>query len=186
MGPTLTLMSVSDELDAFLPRNTLQDYPIGGTPVEGPLCEHVSLRDTRELLSFCAILRKSIFVEIRPDVSHPNDLTRGVGVDPLGPQGPQVAKGRGGGRGVGVPRGVRSRRRLRESFLEGPRGEWGSCRRDTRQLISDCVVASGHVPELESVEVAFHAPHFADICVHLWVGALVLFGYLIHDQLGVA
>jgi hypothetical protein len=182
MGPTLTLMGFGYELDALLSRNTLQEYPIGGMLVEGPFYEDVPLGDARELLSFCAILRKSIAVEIRQDVSHPTDLTRGVGVDPLGPG---VAKGRGGGRVVGVPQGVRLRRWLRESFLEGPRGEWGSCRRNTRQLISKSVVVSGHVPELESVEVTFHAPHFADICVHLWVGALVLFGYLIHDQLGV-
>jgi hypothetical protein len=106
MGPTLTLMGVGYELDALLPRNTLQEYPIGGTPVEGPFYEHVPLGDARELLSFCAILRKSIFVEIRPDVSHPNDLTRGVGVDPLGPRVQRVVKGQGGGHGVGVPRGV--------------------------------------------------------------------------------
>jgi hypothetical protein len=93
MGPTLTLMSVGDELDALLPRNTLQEYPVGGTPVEGPFYEHVSLRDTRELLSFCVILRKSIIIEIRPNVSQPNDLTRGVGVDPLGPRGPRVGVG---------------------------------------------------------------------------------------------
>jgi hypothetical protein len=54
-----------------------------------------------------------------------------------------------------------------------------------RQLISDYVVALGHVPKLESVEVAFHAPYFADIYIHLWVGALVFFRYLIYDQLGV-
>ncbi len=64
-------------------------------------------------------------------------------------------------------------------------GEWGSCRRNTRQLVSNCVVASGHVPELKSVEVAFHAPYLADVRFHLRVGALILFGYLIYDQLGV-
>jgi hypothetical protein len=94
-------------------------------------------------------------------------VTRGVGVDPLGPQGPRAVGARGGGRGAGVPRGVQM------------------CRRDMRQLISDCIVASGHVPELESIEVAFHTSYFTDVCIHLRVGALVLLGDLIHDQLGI-
>jgi hypothetical protein len=85
MCPTLTFMSVGNELDALFPRNTLQEYPVDGPLVEGPFYEHVLLRDTRKLLSFCATLRKSIIVEICPDVSHPGDVTRGVGVDPLGP-----------------------------------------------------------------------------------------------------
>ena len=120
MGPTLTLMSVSNGLDTLFPRNTLQKYPVGGPPVEGPFYEHVPLRDTRKLLNFCAILRKSIIVEICLDVRHPGDLTRGVGIDPLGPRGPRVVRGRGGGRGAGVPRRVQPRRWLRKPFLEGP------------------------------------------------------------------
>jgi hypothetical protein len=103
MGPALTLMGVGYELDALLSRNTLQEYPVGGTPVEGPFYEDVPLRDARELFSFCAILRKSIAVKIRPDIGHPHDLTRGVGVNPLGPRGARVARGQGGGRVVGVP-----------------------------------------------------------------------------------
>ncbi len=79
MGPALTLMGVGYELDALLSRNTLQEYPVGGTPVEGPFYEDVPFGDARELFSFCAILRKSIAVEIRADVGHPNDLTGGGG-----------------------------------------------------------------------------------------------------------
>jgi hypothetical protein len=85
MGSALTLMGVGYELDALLSRNALQEYPVGGTPVEGPLYEDVPLGDARELFSFRAFLRKSIAIEIRSDVGHPHDLTRGVGVDPLGP-----------------------------------------------------------------------------------------------------
>jgi hypothetical protein len=69
-------MGVSYELDALLSRNALQEYPVGGTPVEGPLYKDVPLRDTRELFSFCVVLGKSITIEIRPDVGHPRDLTR--------------------------------------------------------------------------------------------------------------
>jgi hypothetical protein len=40
--------------------------------------------------------------------------------------------------------------------------------------------------ELYFVEVAFHAPYLSNACFHLRVGALIFFGYLIYDQLGVA
>jgi hypothetical protein len=70
---------------------------------------------------------------------------------------------------------------LDKPFFKDPQGKWGSRRRNTRQLISERVVAPRHVPELDSVEVAFHALYFVDICIHLRVGALVLFGYLIYD-----
>jgi hypothetical protein len=185
MGSAFTLMGVGYELDALLSRNALQEYPVGGTPVEGPLYEDVLLGDARELFSLRAVLGKSIAVEICPDAGHPHDLTRGVGVDPLGPRGARVARDWVVGRIVGVPQRARSRRWLREPFFESSRGEWGSCRRNTRQLVSNCVVASGHVLELKSIEVAFHAPYLADVCFHLWVGALIFFGYLIYDQLGV-
>jgi hypothetical protein len=77
----------------------------------------------RELFGFGAILRKSVIVEVCPDVGHPGDLTWGVGVDPLGPRGLWLARRQGGGRGVRHPRGVRVLRRLREIFFKGP---WGS------------------------------------------------------------
>jgi hypothetical protein len=78
-------MGVGNELDALFPRDTLQEHPVGGASVEGPFYEHVPLRNARKLLSFRAILGKSTIVEVHPDVSHPGDVTRGVGVNPLGP-----------------------------------------------------------------------------------------------------
>lgn len=86
MRPTLTLMGVGDELDALFPRDTLQEHPVGSASIEGPFYEHVPLRDARKLLSFGAILGKSIIVEVRPDVSHPGDVTRGSGSTLSGPE----------------------------------------------------------------------------------------------------
>ena len=105
------------------------------------------------------------------------------------PSGPEARRLLGLGVEVVAPGpfgGVQFCRRPREPFLEGPRRDWGSRRRDTRQLISDCVVAPGHVPELESVEVAIHTPRLTYVRLHLRVGALVFLGDLIHDQLGIA
>ncbi len=37
VGPAFSLMGVGDELDALLPRDTLQEDSVGTAPVEGPL-----------------------------------------------------------------------------------------------------------------------------------------------------